>query len=348
MLTYNFQNIGNESLYTYLYKCIKNDIVRGTLKPGERLPSKRSFAKQLNVSAITIENAYSLLSTEGYIYALPKKGYFVCDMGTRPDYLKFDMPDRYQTAKKETKSEKNDAYNIHPKNTSSRPVPEYFADFSSNQTRPENFPFSIWTRLVREVMAEQGEHLLKNPPSGGILELRQAIAAHVKAFRDMHISPEQVIVGAGTEYLYGILIQLLGFDSRYALENPGYAKIGKIYEAHGVACTYIPLDNSGMALHALEASGANIIHISPSHHFPTGITMPISRRYELLGWASKEKSRYIIEDDYDSEFRLSGRPIPTLQSIDMSERVIYMNTFTKSLASTIRISYMVLDRKSVV
>ncbi len=326
MLTYSFENIGNTPLYTYLYKCIKKDIATGRLASGERLPSKRSFARQLNISTITVENAYALLLTEGYIYSLPKKGYFVYDMNIRPDNTNADMPDTKDISVKNESSENTDI----------------FADFSSNQTMPENFPFSIWTRLVREIMADQGELLLKNPPSGGIIELRQAIAEHLKAFRDMHISPAQVIVGAGTEYLYGLLIQLLDSGSIYALENPGYKKIGKIYEAHGVRCEYIPLDSFGMSVEALCKTQANIIHISPSHHFPTGITMPISRRYELLGWASREKHRYIIEDDYDSEFRLSGRPIPTLQSIDMSERVIYMNTFTKSLASTIRISYMVL------
>ncbi len=172
--------------------------------------------------------------------------------------------------------------------------------------------------------------------------MRESIAAHLLEFRDMHASPEQIIVGAGTEYLYGLLIQLLGFDSVYALEDPGYQKIGNIYEAHGVVCRYIAMDHCGMQPELLENSGANVIHISPSHHFPTGIIMPISRRYELLGWAARGDDRYIIEDDYDSEFRMSGKPIPTLQSIDCNDQVIYINTFTKSLASTIRISYMVL------
>lgn len=333
MLTYSFEQIGNDSLYTYLYKCIRQDIMNGTLKTGERLPSKRAFAKHLNISTITIENAYALLQTEGYIHSLPKKGYFVSDI--RSDAFKKHMPDAGQSAIERT-HKSDDIFMPDANHT------EYFADFSSNQTMRENFPFSTWTKLVREVMADQGEHLLKNAPAGGIYELREAIAKHLHDFRDMHVSPAQIIVGAGTEYLYGLLIQLLGFDSIYAMENPGYQKIGSVYSSYGLTCDYIELDENGMRVDLLEASGVNVIHISPSHHFPTGITMPISRRYELLGWASKAEKRYIIEDDYDSEFRLSGKPIPTLQSIDMSERVIYMNTFTKSLASTIRISYMVL------
>lgn len=158
------------------------------------------------------------------------------------------------------------------------------------------------------------------------------------------MTPEQIIIGAGTEYLYGLLIQLFGQDKVYAVENPGYHKIAKIYENSRVKYRYIPISAKGIDALELESSGAQIVHLSPSHHFPTGIVTPIGTRYELLAWATRQPGRYIIEDDYDSEFRLSGKPIPTLQSIDQSERVIYMNTFTKSLSSTIRISYMVLPK----
>lgn len=188
---------------------------------------------------------------------------------------------------------------------------------------------------------------MTNPPCGGILSLREAIAKHLMDFRGMHISPEQVIIGAGTEYLYGLLIQLLGFDKNYAVENPGYSKISQIYKSHQVSCEYASMDAEGVKVSDLEDNQIDVVHISPSHHFPTGIIMPISRRYELLGWASKSDSRYIIEDDYDSEFRLTGQPIPTLQSIDVLEKVIYINTFTKTLSSTVRISYMVLPKHLV-
>ncbi len=327
MLTYSFENRGKESLYTWLYRCMKDDILSGKLVSGEKLPSKRSFARQLGVSTLTVENAYALLQTEGYVSSLPKKGYYVADIPPafhRSQPGAVSAPDSVAVSFEQPEEQ------------------QFFADFSSNQTRKENFPFSVWTKLIRRVMTEQGENLLKNSPGGGILPLREAIAEQLREFRDMQVSPEQIIVGAGTEYLYGLLIQLLGLDSVYAVENPGYQKIWKIYQAHGVACRYIDLDRSGMQPELLKVSGANVIHISPSHHFPTGITMPISRRHELLAWASEEEERYIIEDDYDSEFRLSGKPVPTLQSIDQNGRVIYINTFTKSLASTIRISYMVL------
>lgn len=294
---------------------------------GEKLPSKRSFAKNLNISTITVENAYAQLMAEGYIYSLPKKGYFVADIST---YLLDSKP-------------------VPPPSEPEIPMPEfsehqtpYFADFVSNSINPNNFPFSIWTKIIREIISEESQALMTNPPSGGIPQLRNAIAQYLFQFRGMNVNPAQIIVGAGTEYLYSLLIQLLGNNNTFAVEDPGYRKIAQIYNRHHADCCHIPLNNHGIDLLSLEQSDADIIHISPSHHYPTGIVTPISRRYELLGWASKSLSRYIIEDDYDCEFRLQGKPIPSLQSIDVMEKVIYINTFSKSLASTIRISYMVL------
>lgn len=321
MLTYSFVDLGSDSLYEHLYKCIKKDVLNGQLRPGERLPSKRSFAKHLDISVITIENAYAQLMAEGYIYSIPKKGYFVADLSSEPAKL------------------------LKPQENVQKlpPVKEtYFADFLSNHTHAENFPFSIWAKLMREVLSQEHEALLIPPPSGGILPLRRAIAKHLLSFRGMHVAPEQIIIGAGTEYLYELLIQLLGRDKVVGLENPGYKKISQIYKCNGVQRCYIRLNADGLDIGQLEETNTDIVHLSPSHHYPTGIVTPISRRYELLGWASKKEDRYIIEDDYDCEFRLQGKPIPALQSIDVSEKVIYMNTFTKSLASTIRISYMVL------
>lgn len=321
MLTYSFSDIGPDSLYGYLYKCIKNDILAGTLSPGDRLPSKRSFAKHLNISTITIENAYAQLLAEGYIYSIPKKGYYAADIaaGAIPSPAA-PAPEPVTEQKEET----------------------YFADFTSSQTHPDTFPFSIWAKLMREVIGSRSPDLMKNSPSGGIFPLRKAIAVHLKEFRGMDVQPEQIIVGAGTEYLYGLLIQLLGHGKVYGVEDPGYQKISAIYRSNHVACRHVPMDQHGICIGRLEELGADIVHISPSHHFPTGIVTPISRRYELLGWAASSGSRYIIEDDYDCEFRFMGKPIPSLQSIDVMEKVIYMNTFTKTLASTIRISYMVL------
>ena len=363
MLTYSFSDLGTDSLYEHLYKSIKNDIINGTLTSGSKLPSKRTFAKNLNISTITIENAYAQLIAEGYIYSIPKKGYFVSQISEMPlagletsaninthnnaiaanNSSRMDTPDNTLSSQQTLPSYKAELTQKHSDvgNTSS-----YVADFLSNNVNHENFPFSIWAKLMRETIAEDKESLMTPLPSGGSYELRSAIAAHLLQFRGMKVEPEQIIIGAGTEYLYGILIQLLGRNRIYAVEDPGYKKISQVYNSNQVTCKYIPVTSNGIDIEALEQSNADIIHISPSHHFPTGIVTPVSKRYELLGWAAKASGnqRYIIEDDYDSEFRLMGRPIPSLQSIDVMERVIYMNSFSKSLASTIRISYMVLPK----
>lgn len=320
MLTYNFDK-AKGPIYLYLYKCIKNDILSGKLKPKEKLPSKRSFAQNNGISIITIQNAYDQLISEGYVYTLPKKGYYVAALDKMPGALADSKVD----------------YDIK--------VPEkdkYECDLSSNRVNPDNFPFSIWTRVSRDVMSNMKEELMQISPTAGVMELREAIAEHLKSFRGMLVDPNQIIVGSGTEYLYGLIVQLLGREKKYVIENPGYKKLADVYRKQGIEFSYADLDDEGITAEELENSGADIAHICPNHHFPTGITMPASRRYEVLAWANAGNERYIIEDDYDSEFRVAGKPIPPLFSIDACEKVIYMNTFSKSLSPTIRISYMIL------
>ena len=225
---------------------------------------------------------------------------------------------------------------------SNRSSSEYKIDLTSNKTDSKMFPFTIWAKLLREVISEKREELMDRASPGGIYELREAISKHLMQFRGISVSPEQIIVGAGTEYLYGLLIQLLGRDKVYAVENPGYKKIYNIYKSNNAECVYIPMDEKGVSIAETERLGADIVHISPSHHFPTGRVMPVDRRYELLKWVNTTEGRYIIEDDYDSEFRFSGKPVPAMLGMPSNDKVIYMNTFTKSLASTVRISYMVL------
>jgi GntR family transcriptional regulator/MocR family aminotransferase len=323
MLTYELNTCG-KPLYQALYEAVRADIQAGRLGAGEKLPSKRALADHLGLSTITVENAYDQLVGEGYIEARPRRGYFVANVphpqavaaAAAPD-LHIQLPDR--------------------------PRPLAF-DFSASPVRSQDFPFSVWARLMREMLSSREQDLLTVSPCGGVAELREAIAGHLRSFRGMNVDPDQIIVGAGTETLYGLLIQLLGPQTVYCIENPGYTKLRSIYESRGLACTLAGLDDQGMKPRDLAASGANVAHISPNHHFPTGITMPVSRRYELLAWANQAPDRLIIEDDYDSEFRLIGKPVPPLQSIDACGRVIYMNTFSKSLAPTIRISYMVLPQ----
>lgn len=324
MLTYSFEEKGSDSLYEYLYKQIKSDILNYKLSPDEKLPSKRALAKHLNVSTVTIENAYLQLMAEGYIYSKAKSGYFVSHL----------------SAAKTNPTQKR----LHTISEDFVQKVSYYADFVNNSTASDNFPFTTWAKLMRETMSDEADKLMVSSPSTGVSALRTAIADYLFQFRGMAVEPEQIVIGAGTEYLYSLIIQLLGRNRLYAVEDPGYQKITKVYHANEVACVPVPLDKNGIDITYLENVNADVLHISPSHHFPTGIVTPISRRYELLSWASKAPERYIIEDDYDSEFRLLGKPIPSLQSIDVLDKVIYMNTFSKTLTSTIRISYMVLPK----
>ena len=322
MLTYSFAERDDLPMYEQLYGYIKEDILAGKLLAHEKLPSKRSFSKNLGVSNTTVETAYGQLVTEGFLYALPKRGFFVSPLERQ----------------------------ARPSMGASKALPaqpasgaRYVGDFVGGSVATEQFPFSVWLKLLRQVMATEAEEtLLTERPAGGLLQLRCAISDHLRAFRGMEVSPDQVVVGAGAEYLYSVLIQLLGRGQIYGVEDPGYLRLSMIYEGNDVSCCHIPMDESGVRMEALCQSGAEILHITPSHHNPTGIVMPAGRRYELLDWAAEQEGRYIIEDDYDCEFRLSGKPIPTLQSIDEMEKVIYLNTFSQSLAPAFRISYLVL------
>ena len=312
MLTYELKKSPGVPLYEALYRCIRRDILSGTLPPGEKLPSKRALAQNLEVSKITVETAYNQLLAEGFIRSQEKVGYFVeaVERHAQPQPAKtLENPPAQQ---------------------------EFLLDLTSNGT--EQFPFSVWSRLQREVMLDYGEQLLAPLPNQGIPELRQAISDHLAAFRGLQVDPDNILIGAGTDFLYNLLIQLLGRDKIYAVEEPGYGKIRKIYAAGGVACVSAAMDHHGVVPESLK--DADVLHCSPSHHFPSGLVTPVSRRVELLNWARQGK--WIIEDDYDSEFRFDAHPMPAMQALDGSGRVIYMNTFSKSLAPSIRISYMVL------
>lgn len=321
MLTYVFEQ-SNIPLYEQVYQHIKADIIAGVLKAGDKLPSKRTFAKNNGVSTITIQTAYDQLISEGYVYAIPKKGYYAADIGEMQRIPKVSSISLDIHLPKEPK--------------------HYEIDLSGNQVNTDSFPFTVWTRLMREIISDKQKALMETSPTCGIYELREAIANHLKSFRGMLVDPNQIIVGAGTEYLYSLLIQLLGTDKEYCIENPGYTKLVQIYSRYQIACRFASMDEYGITVKELRQSEADIAHICPNHHFPTGITMPANRRYEVLAWANEEKGRYIIEDDYDSEFRTNGKPLPTLFGMDACEKVIYINTFSKSLTPTIRIAYMVL------
>ena len=314
MLTYELKKAPGVPLYEALYRCIRADILSGKLSAGEKLPSKRALAAHLEVSKVTVEGAYSQLLAEGYLRAEEKVGYFV-----EPGHRHAPVPRAPEPA--------------------SAPAQAWAVDLAANAPAT-GFPFSVWMRLQRQVMLDYGDRLLAHLPPQGYPELRTAIADHLLQFRGMQVDPENILIGAGTDFLYNLLIQLLGRDKRYAVEEPGYRKIRQIYAAGGVECVSAPMDEFGVRPDGLEH--AHILHCSPSHHFPTGIVTPASRRRQLLRWAQEHPERCIIEDDYDSEFRFHAHPVPALYAMDRDGRVIYMNTFSKTLAPSIRISYMVL------
>lgn len=318
MLTYSMAERGKLPLYEYLYRRIRADILDGTLQTGEKLPSKRTLAEHLQVSVITVENAYAQLAAEGYLYALPKRGFFVSriDRTPAPPLRTAEIP-------------------------AGPTAPEWRLDLKTNQVDAARFPFSAWSRLTRQVLVQEGQALLRPIPHQGLPELRQAIAGDLRDYRGLSVSPEQIVVGAGAEYLYLLLAQLLGTGTVFAVEDPGYPKIAQVYHKCGADCRPVPLDDQGLNLSALRRSGATAAHISPSHHYPTGLVTPIARRQDLLHWA-EETGGVIIEDDYDSEFRFAGRPIPALQSIDPNGRVVYMNTFSQTIAPSMRVGFMVL------
>ena len=323
MLTYHLDPHSEQPLYEQLYRAVRADIMSGALAGGERLPSKRQLAANLRVSQITVETAYGQLLAEGYIASEPRRGYFVQAQLAVPSPVK-------------------SATTV----PSARPAPVPDAgclyDFRTNIVDNGCFPFSTWARLSRSVLSEYSDRLLRATDPCGAAELREQIARYLRDFRGINISPDNILVGAGSEYLMQLVIQLLGRDRVYGLENPGYRKLYQIFAATGTAVKPLPLDKNGLRVDELAKSDASVVYLTPSHHFPLGTVMPVQRRLEILRWASAAPDRYIIEDDYDSEFRYASRPIPALGELDRAGRVVYVNTFAKSLAPGLRIGYLVL------
>lgn len=331
MITVDFSKRGESSLTEYLYNQLKDRIKAGALHGDEKLPSKRALACHLGISVITVQNAYEQLIAEGYIYSFEKKGYFVTPIS--PTFL----------AQETTKKNNMPAVQNKILEAGSNQHSDIVIDLKGNSLNPRQFPFSIWAKLLRQNLSQSKGKILAPLPPQGTEELRVAIAEHLNRFRNMSVDSSQIVVGAGTEYLYSLIVQLLGKDCIYAVENPGYKKTATIIQANGGGCIPIHMDSFGLSPLELELSKTKVVHVSPAHHFPTGIIMPIKRRQELLSWAVR-KNGFIIEDDYDSEFRFDGRPLDTLFSTDMNERVIYLNTFTKTISPSLRISYMVLPQ----
>ena len=321
MLTLYFDLESKQPKYEQRYRYIKKEIESGHLTMNEKLPSKRSLANHLTISIITVETAYQLLQAEGYIRSEERSGYFV---DTTP------FPKRSSTEKKpffpSTDKELSVRY-----------------DFRTNVMEPSLFPYSIWAKLSRSVLSQSSyEAMHHHQHPQGILDLRQAIAHYLYRFRGMTVLPEQIVIGSGSEQLYRILIDLFGRQFIYGTENPGYPKIQHVIELSGATHVDLSLDEHGINLESLEKSNAEVVFLTPNHQFPTGIVMPIKRRIDVLKWVMSSSRRYIVEGDYDSELTDMNQPIPTLQTLDHQQKVIYINTFSKTIAPVLRVAYMIL------
>lgn len=327
MLDYNLEQRGEASLYEYVYQQIRDDIVAGRIAAGEHLPSKRAFASHLGISVITIENAYSQLLAEGYICSKPRRGYYACE-----------LPEAPVLASAEIELDRDSApagLNAH---VAGGRV-EQFAPLSPSALEAAR----LWQSALRATLTSEDEREIFSPaPAQGTARLRHAIAHHLRGTRGMNVNPDNIVIGAGAQLLDTMLVQLLGADKTYAVEDPGYLRLTRIYQAMGCKVRHISLDDEGVNLGGLLDAGADVLHLMPSHQYPTGLVTNIARRYALLSWAAERAGRYLIEDDFDCEFRLAGKPIPALASIDAAQSVIYTNTFSKSLSSALRLAYMVL------
>lgn len=321
--TFNTDVAHKKPLYMQLYVYLVKEIRAGNLKENEKLPSKRELSAHLKISQNTIDTAYQMLVDEGYVRAVPRSGFYVCKLDApliRPqaEYMAIrEQPQQLQTAFK------------------------YIFSTSAVDTR--SFPYLTWSKIAKNIMYNNPELLSHGHPQGDEC-LRTALGKYLHEFRGINCTPEQIIIGAGIEYLLGLITEILGVSRVYALENPGYLKAYHIIKNNGGSIRFIGLDSCGILPAELNASRADVVYITPSHQFPTGAVMPIGRRMEILKWANSGGDRYVIEDDYDSEFRFNGRPIPALQGLDNTDRVIYIGTFSRSIAPSIRIAYMVLPK----
>lgn len=302
----------NRPAYLQLYRQIREDITAGYYAYHTKLPSKRNLAAETGVSTVTVEHAYALLCDEGYVEARQRSGYVVV----------FRSSDGFAASE--------EAYTRHTEHPAAYP----------------EFPLSVFSRTMRRVLTDHGERLLEKSPNSGCVELREAICRYLARNRGIQVGVEQIILGAGSEYLYGLIVELLGRHRVYAIESPSYKKIQQVYEAAEIAFDSLPLTLSGIDSTALAATKADVLHTTPYRSYPSGVTADASKRHEYIRW-SERGERYIIEDDFESEFSVSAKPTETLFALSRHDNVIYLNTFSKTISPSLRIGYMVLPRHLV-
>ena len=369
MLSYDMSERGNASRYDYLYRRIRHDIAHGNILPDEKLPSKRALARNLGVSVITVEAAYAQLIAEGYVRAEERRGYFACELspaarGGRQSGARNRGNARIGGVSGSAAGQRGFASGGATGRHAASPFSDSAGDPmtfvpSSGAAATALFPDQTWARVMRRTLTEESSATLAEAAlAAGSPRLRQAIASYLREYRGMEVPAERIVIAAGSQTLYQLIVQLLGRERTFATECPGYPLLGRIYGAQNAHCASIPLSAGGIDIAALRESGASVAHVMPAHQFPTGIVMSAACRRDLLNWSRTDEARafsaaglrgrFIVEDDYDAEFRMSGRPIAPLSSVDVAGRVIYLNSFTKSLGAAFRIAYMALPEELAV
>lgn len=315
-MTVNKNESKKSPAYLSIYVRVREDIVNGVYRFGQKLPSKRAMSDKEGVSTVTVEHAYALLCDEGYIEPRERSGYFVI----------FTTDGGF-------------AFSAEEKNVS------LVSDYHRSGELPE-FPLSVLTKTMRRVMSDYGGGILERSPNGGCVQLKDAIRRYLMRNRGINAQPEQIIIGSGSEYLYGLIVKMLGRDCVYAIESPSYKMIEQVYSSYEVPVEKLPLGNDGIDSTALRRSKARVLHISPYRSFPSGVTATASKRHEYIRWAS-EHDRFIVEDDFESEFTLLKKAEETLFSLSGDDNVIYVNTFSKTVSPSLRVGYMILPERFV-
>ena len=299
--------------YLRLYETLREEIIQGAWAYGARLPSRRQLAKERGISVVTAEHSYELLCQEGYVEARPRSGYYVI----------------YRAADGFVSADAGPAPALPP--------------VSFSRDRESSFPFSVLARTMRRVLSAYGEAILDKSPNAGCEALRGAVSRYLSRNRGIRADADQVVIGSGAEYLYGLIVEMLGRGRVYAIESPSYEKIEQVYRAKGVRCDLLPLAGDGIQSAALRETAASVLHITPYRSFPSGVTASPAKRREYLRWA-EAPGRYIVEDDFESEFSLLRKPEETICAQSGRENVIYLNTFSRTVSPSLRVGYMVLPK----
>lgn len=323
-LTLCLDNKSSTPLYEQIYSYIKNEIKNGKIGCKSKLPSTRSLAGHLQVSRSTVDMAYTQLLSEGYIESVPCKGYYVCEISLLHDI----SVKRHRACEAE---EEEDADNL--------------IDFTPYGVDLDYFPFNTWRKITKNVMNAENKDMFASGNPMGDMGLRHTICNYLFEARNVHCRPEQILIGAGNHYLITILCRLFNNEKVIAMESPTYQKAYHIFKTNGCRVVTVNVQRDGIDVKDVVSKNADVVYAMPSHHYPLGTVMSIGKRTELIKWANEKEGRYIIEDDYDSEFRYHGKTIPALKGIQCNADIIYIGTFSKSIAPAIRMSYMVLPEK---